>query len=96
MTKMWLGSTKATSIAKPAITHEIVSRAAPGAFPATTAAQSAAVPAAQHWLESHLMGYDGMGLDDPLTELWRETTFVGMPDFDPPGPRATTKATGRS
>jgi hypothetical protein len=32
----------------------------------------------------------------PLTELWRETTFVGMPDFDPPGPRATIKSTDRS
>jgi hypothetical protein len=32
----------------------------------------------------------------PLTELWRQTTFVGMPDFDPSGPRATIKSTDRS
>ena len=32
----------------------------------------------------------------PLTELRRETTFVGMPDFDPSGPRATIKSTDRS
>jgi hypothetical protein len=38
----------------------------------------------------------GRCFGDPLTELRRETTFVGMPDFDPPGRRATIKSTGRS
>lgn len=35
-------------------------------------------------------------MDDPLTELRRQTTFVGMPEFDPSGPRATIKSMDRS
>ncbi len=38
----------------------------------------------------------GLGFGDSLTELRRQTTFVGMPDFDPPGPRATIKSTDLS
>jgi leader peptidase (prepilin peptidase)/N-methyltransferase len=33
------------------------------------------------------------GIGDPLTELRREPTFLGMPDFDPSGRRTTMKAT---